>query len=245
MKTRLHFLDALRGYTLLNMIAYHGLWNLVYLYGVKVPWYRGPLGYAWQQSICWTFILLAGFCWSMSRSHWKRGLLVFGGGILVSIVTHLCMPASAITFGILTFTGSAVLLMIPMEKWLRKVPAVPGLLASSILFCLLRNVGEGTLGFEQLVLGTVPQGLYQNLLTAYLGFPPGFFRSSDYFALIPWLFLFVCGYFLYRIFHGRGWDRKLFSRGNIPVLNFLGRYSLMVYLLHQPVLYGLMALWFR
>ena len=74
MKKRLHFLDALRGVTLISMIAYHGMWNLVYLFGVQAPWYRGTPGYLWQQSICWTFILLSGFCWSFSlRSCWLSG----------------------------------------------------------------------------------------------------------------------------------------------------------------------------
>ena len=61
-KTRLHLLDALRGFLLLNMIAYHGLWNLVYLFGVDLLWYRAAPGYLWQQWICWTFITLSGFC---------------------------------------------------------------------------------------------------------------------------------------------------------------------------------------
>ena len=59
-KTRLHLLDALRGFLLLNMIAYHGLWNLVYLFGVDLLWYRTTPGYLWQQFICWSFILLSG-----------------------------------------------------------------------------------------------------------------------------------------------------------------------------------------
>ena len=52
----------------------------------------------------------------------------------------------------------------------------------------------------------------------------------------------MCGYFLFRIFHARGWNEKLFAQGNFPVLNFLGRNSLIVYLLHQPIIYGLMTL---
>ena len=244
MKTRLYFLDTLRGWTLLNMIAYHGLWNLVHLYGIRLDWYRGTLGYVWQQSICWTFILLSGFCWRLSRNHWKRGLTVFAGGLVVSAVTHLAMPQAAINFGILTFLGSAVLLLIPLEKGLKKIPALPGLLASSMAFCILRNVGGGTFGFEGLVLGAVPRGLYRNLLTAYLGFPAPDFHSTDYFALIPWMGLFLAGYFLYRIFHAKGWDVRLFAKGRIPGLTFLGKHSLLVYLLHQPVLYGVMTLLF-
>ena len=239
---RLHLLDALRGLTLISMILYHGMWNLVHLYGIDGAWYTGPMGYLWQQSICWTFILLAGFCWQLSRNHWKRGLMIFLGGIVVSLATHIFMPASRITFGILTFTGSAVLLMIPAEKLLKRIPPLAGLAVSAALFAVLRNVPRGTLGFEGLVLGILPRQWYRNYFTAWFGLPhPGFY-SSDYFPLIPWLFLFISGYFLFRFLQDRGWNEKLFAKGNFPVLNFLGRNSLIVYLLHQPIIYGLMEL---
>ena len=239
---RLHLLDALRGLTLISMIRYHAMWNLVHLYGIDGAWYTGPGGYVWQQSICWTFILLSGFCWQLGRNHLKRGLLIFAGGITVSLATHIFMPASRITFGILTFTGSAGLLMIPLEKLLKHIPPLPGLVGSAARFALLRNIPGGTLGFEGLVLAELPRQWYKNYFTAYFGFRPPLFYSSDYFPLIPWLFLFVGGYFLFRLFHDRGWNDKLFAQGNFPVLNFLGRNSLLVYLLHQPIIYGLMEL---
>lgn len=244
MKQRLHFLDALRGFTLINMIAFHGLWNLVYLFGIRADWYTGTPGYLWQQWICWTFITLSGFCWSFSRNHLKRGAMVFGGGLVVTAATCIAMPESRIVFGVLTCIGSCMLLMIPGEKLLKKVPAALGLAVSFGLFLLLRNVSSGSLGFEGWVLCQLPGSLYRNLLTAYLGFPhPGFF-STDYFPLIPWLFLFVTGYFLFRVLDERNLNRKLFARGQLPVLNWLGRHSLIVYLLHQPVLYGLSLLFF-
>lgn len=244
MKKRLHFLDALRGFTLINMIAFHGLWNLVYLFGVKADWYVGTPGYIWQQWICWTFITLSGFCWSFSRNHLKRGALVFGGGLIVTAVTCIAMPESRIVFGVLTGIGSCMILMIPVAKVSKKLPAAPGLAVSFGLFLLLRNISSGSLGFEYLVLCPLPAFLYRNLLTAYLGFPhPGFF-STDYFPLLPWFFLFVAGYFLHRLLEARGLNEKLFSRGEVPVLNWLGRHSLIVYLLHQPILYGLGLLLF-
>lgn len=238
-KQRLHLLDALRGACLISMIVYHGIWNLVYLFGVPIAWYTATSGYLWQQSICWTFILLAGFCANLSRSHLKRGLLIFGGGLLVSLVTHLVMPGARITFGILTFTGSCILLLIPLEKLLKKVPAELGTVVCAVLFLLLRNCNGRELGFEGFVIGPLPDGLYLNLLTTYLGFPMRGFFSADYFPLLPWLFLFLFGYFLYGILHKRGLDVRLFARGRFPVLNFLGRHSLFVYLIHQPVLYGI------
>lgn len=244
-KTRLHLLDALRGFVLIHMIAFHGMWNLVYLFGVKASWYSGAPKYIWQQFICWTFILLSGFCWSMSRSHFKRGLLVFGGGVLVSLVTCTLMPESRILFGILTCIGSCVLLMIPVEKLLRKIPAAIGAAASFALFALLRNCNQGTLGFERFVVCSLPDALYRNNLTAYLGFPPNNFYSTDYFSLLPWFFLFLTGFFLFQITNRHGWNERLFARGQFPLLNWMGRHSLIVYLLHQPVLYGLGILIFE
>ena len=243
-RTRLHLLDALRGFLLLNMIAYHGLWNLVNLFGVNLPWYNATPGYCWQQFICWSFILLSGFCWSMSRSHVKRGLLVFGGGMAVSLVTGLVMPENRILFGILTCIGSCMLLLTALEKGLRKLPAPMGAALSFALFLLLRNCGSGTLGFEGFAFCPLPAWLYRNDLTAYLGFPHSSFFSTDYFPLLPWFFLFVTGYFLFHAGKARGRNEKLFAKGQLPLLNFLGRNSLLVYLLHQPVLYGLSMLYF-
>lgn len=244
MSKRLHLLDALRGFTLIHMIAFHGMWNLVYLFGIRAPWYTGTPGYIWQQWICWTFILLSGFCWSFSRNPLKRGLTVFGGGLVVTAVTCIAMPESRIVFGVLTCIGSCMLLLIPAEKLLKKVPSLLGLALSFGLFLLLRNVPEGSLGFEGLVLAQLPEGLYRNLLTAYLGFPHRSFFSTDYFPLFPWFFLFVTGYFLFRVLDGNGLNEMLFAKGQIPVLNWMGRNSLLVYLLHQPVLYGLCLLFF-
>lgn len=244
-KTRLHLLDAFRGFLMVNMIAYHGMWNLVYLFGVKAGWYAGTPKYLWQQFICWSFILLSGFCWSMSRNHLKRGLLVFGGGALVSLVTCLVMPENRILFGVLTCIGSCMLVMILLAGALKKIPAKIGAVCSFVLFFLLRNCPKGTLGFEGLVICELPASLYRNNLTAFLGFPYANFFSTDYFSLIPWIFLFITGFFLYRITTQANLNEKLFARGRLPLLNRIGENSLLIYLLHQPVLYGLGMLIFH
>lgn len=243
-KTRLHLLDALRGFLLLHMIAYHGMWNLVYLFGVHAPWYKDTPGYLWQQFICWSFILLSGFCFLLSRNHFKRGLLVFAGGVVVSLVTGILMPENRILFGILTCIGSCMLLLIPLEKLLKKVSAPWGAVLSFGMFFLLRNCNSGILGFEDLIFCRLPEVLYRSNLTAFFGFPPAAFFSTDYFSLLPWFFLFLTGYFLFRVTSQWGWNEKLFVRGQFPPLNYLGKHSLLVYLLHQPVLYGLSTLYF-
>ncbi|MBQ2746820.1 MAG: DUF1624 domain-containing protein [Clostridia bacterium] len=49
---RLHLLNTVRGIAVLSMVLYHTLWDVVYIYGKDLLWYRGPWGYIWQQSIC-------------------------------------------------------------------------------------------------------------------------------------------------------------------------------------------------
>jgi hypothetical protein len=124
------------------------------------------------------------------------------------------------------------------EAWGKK--SILMLLACGfLLFALLRNCGRGSLGFESLILYALPDWLYRNHLTAYLGFPHAGFFSTDYFPLLPWVFLFITGFYLFQITSEKGFNEKLFARGQVPLLNLIGRNSLLVYLLHQPVLYGL------
>ncbi len=240
-KVRYALLDELRGLDLISMMLYHGLWDLVYLYGVPLAWYADTPGYLWQQAICWVFILLSGFCLPLGRNPVRRGLIVFGGGALVTLVTLVAMPADIVLFGVLTFIGTAMILTGLLRPLLEKVPAWAGLALSAALFVLTRNVNQGFLGFEGWYLAPLPFGWYRNLLTAFLGFPyPGFF-STDYFSLIPWLFLFWVGYFLHRLV-GRARMEPLRRSVCLP-LGWLGRHSLLLYLLHQLVIYGLLMVW--
>lgn len=239
-KKRLHLLDGIRGIVLISMVAYHFSWNMVYLYGARWTWYRSNAAYIWQQSICWTFILLSGFCWSMGRNHLKRGLMVFGGGALVTVVTLLFMPQNRVVFGVLTMIGSSMLLLIPLEKLLAKIPAKLGVCVSFFLFLLFRNINRGYLGFEDINIIKLPNSWYQNLLTAYVGMPAADFYSTDYFSLLPWFFLFVTGYYIHKVCeksHVLLW--KILEK-KLPFVDFLGKNSLLVYLLHQPVLYGVL-----
>ena len=241
---RLAGLDTIRGITLLSMMLYHTCWDLVFLFGKKIPGYSGLGGYVWQQSICWTFILLAGFCWSLGSHHLKRGLIVFGSGILITFVTLLVMPESRVIFGVLTLIGSCMLLLIPMEKLLLKLRAEIGLAGSFLLFLLFRNVNTGYLGFENWNILKLPDGFYENLFTTYLGFPQKGFFSADYFSLLPWFFLFLTGFYLYQLVQKNHMMEKLFS-WRVPGFDVIGRHSLLIYLLHQPAVFGISWMLFQ
>jgi len=175
-KKRYHLLDGLRGITLLGMIAYHGMFDLVELYGVPVRWFFRIPGYVWQQSVCWTFILLSGFCWRLGRLPVRRGLLIFAGGLTITAVNFLFMQSERILFGILTFIGTAMLALVPVSGLLKQIPAWGGLIGSGFLFFLTRNINRGYWGFESVILGQVPEGLYRGWVMTFLGFPKaGFF----------------------------------------------------------------------
>lgn len=256
MSNRLTRIDEARGITLISMILYHFMWDLIYIAGIRADWYDGPVGRVWQQSICITFILISGFCFNLGRHHLKRHLTVFLAGALVTAVTLIVMPENRIVFGVLTFLGSAGLIMILIDKVhvrLEKKLDVITLnltmvIGSLLLFLAFYNVYDRfiNLGFFKIDL---PAYLYKGYLATYIGFADPTFYSTDYFSLIPWMFLFMVGYYLYRVLaaiKNKKKDDSLLSmlKGKkiIPSMDFLGRNSLLVYLLHQPVLYAVTLL---
>ena len=230
-------LDTVRGVCILSMVAYHGMYDLVDIFGLPSAWYTGLPGYIWQQSICWTFILLSGMCWQLSRHHVKRGLLLVGCGAAISLITWLAMPSQRILYGVLNLLGLSALLLIPLDKLFRKIPAWAGLGGALLLFALTKNVSRGSLGFEGLVLCQLPSWLYVTDLLAVAGFPSPGFWSTDYFPLLPWFFLFCAGYFLWRLLSQSERAKERLAPSVRP-LSFLGRHSLIIYLAHQPVLMG-------
>ena len=65
--------------------------------------------------------MLSGFCWSLGKKKWKRGIIVFVAGMIISLVTIIAMPENRVLFGVLTLLGSSMLFMIPLEKILKSV----------------------------------------------------------------------------------------------------------------------------
>ena len=191
---RYAFIDVLRGICLVSMIAYHTMWDCVYIFGVNAPWFKTEYARIWQQSICWTFIFLSGFCFNFGRNHLKRGLLVFAGGAVITAVTLLVMPQDRIVFGVLTLLGSCMLIMIPLDKVIKNVPPLLGFAANFVLFILLKNVPKGYIGIGKTAFYQLPRMLYKDYFTTFFGFKFNGFVSTDYFPIIPWIFLFIAGY---------------------------------------------------
>lgn len=181
---RYRLLDELRGLDLISMMLYHGMWDVVFLFGVAQKWYTGRPGFVWQQSICWVFILLSGFCLPLGHHPFRRGAVVFGAGALVTAVTLLFLPEDVVWFGVLTLLGSSMLFTAALDPLFRRVPPAAGVAVSALLFWVTYPTMNG---FWNLPGGrlALPQALYASWPTAYLGFMPKSFFSTDYFPLLP------------------------------------------------------------
>lgn len=218
---RFSVLDVWRSLAVLLMLAYHFLYDL-YIFGVisAAQMFSTPLNIL-ERFICCSFILLAGASARFSRSNMRRGIIVLACGVVVEL--GALVGGQVIRFGILMFMGVSMELYHFLGKYLQKIPPAALGWTSLILFFL-------TDAWTKSARVTV-NWLYP------LGFMGPGFHSADYFPLLPWFFLFLLGTVL------GGWflenrENPLLTRSFPGALTWLGRHSLLVYVLHQPVLYG-------
>lgn len=231
--------DIIRGIAVIAMIIYHALWDMVYIFNVDMPWFESDAGFVFQQSILWTFVLISGFCVRLGKRTLRRSVTVIVGSLIITAVTLIFMPGSLIINGVLSFIGVAMLVTIPLRKVLGKVPCTIGLAVSLILFVLTYNVQHGFIGIGDKAIFNLPDFLYLNNITAFFGFPHKAFYSADYVPFLPWIFLFFAGYFTFGILEKM---KKLMylSAFSCRPLEFVGRHSFEIYMIHQPLLYGLL-----
>lgn len=242
-KPRIWPIDALRGLALVNMLAYHFMYDWVYIFGLPAAWYRigSPGCHVWQQYICWSFILLSGYSLHLARRPLKNGLVVAGCAALLTAVTVLLLPSEAIWWGVLHLNACAVLLTVLLRPVLEKMPPAWGLAAAAALFALTNQLPYGYLGFESRHLAAVPPALYKANLF-WLGLPDlTRFTSADYFPLLPWLFLFWAGWYFARLCPPK--RPKNDAPAPVKPLCWVGSHTLILYMLHQPLIYG--GLWLR
>ena len=228
MRRRFDVLDAWRTLAIVLMVAYHFLYDL-YIFGVisADQLFSAPLNVL-ERFICCSFILLAGASARFSRNNLRHGLVVLGAGLVVEI--GAAAAGQTIRFGVLMLLGSSMVLWHFLGKGLQKLPGWSVAAGSGVLFFAARWWTGRT-------AVSVPW-LYP------LGFiSPGFY-SADYFPLLPWFFLFLTGTAL------GGWclahrENRLLTVSLPGVLTWPGRHSLIIYVLHQPVLYGISYLIWR
>ena len=243
-KNRYNLIDILRGIAVICMIIYHTMWDIVYMMGVDIPFFRTSGAHIFQQYILWSFVIISGFCVALGKKTLRRGAIVFGISVAMGLFTIFFMPEAAIYFGVLTFLGSAMIITSILQKPLSKIPYYIGMPLTLVLFFITYNVSDSSLGFGDLILCNLPEGLYHNLLTAYLGFPHNDFSSVDYVPILPWIFLYLFGFYTYKLFKSKNLLRHL-SVIKIPPLEWVGRQALIIYVAHQPVIMGILLIIFK
>ncbi|MCX4269309.1 MAG: heparan-alpha-glucosaminide N-acetyltransferase domain-containing protein [Lachnospiraceae bacterium] len=230
-KIRYFLVDGIRGFAVINMAVFHFLYDVFIIYGKNPFWYGLPMIHIWQQMICQSFIFISGFVWRWGmEGNLRRGIRLNLYGFLISFVTWTVIPSEAVWFGILNFMGCAVLLLVPLQKGIREIPSEWGIGICFLLFIFCRRIQDGFIGMGIPVWDM----LYSIKILTPLGFPFPGFRSSDYFPIIPWLFLYLCGYFFNDIFRKHDtW--QLTAQYKVPFLSLIGSRTIWIYLLHQPI----------
>ena len=230
MKNRIWELDAFRGLCLVLMVAFHFWDDLVHLFGLI------PLRAEWLFRLMndWggmPFLVLSGVCVTLGKHPVKRGLTVFAGGIAITLVTlgmyllHFADSGIIIYFGVLHCLGTCMLLW-PLFQ---KLP----LWTLTVLGIVLTGVGI-YLKFSDIAVS------FPWLMP--LGIPYYGFSSSDYVPLLPNLGYFLLGAVLGKTLY-REKKSLLPDLPRLGVFSWIGRNSLLIYLLHQPILAGLVLLY--
>ena len=243
---RIHLLDELRGLSIILMVFFHAFYLLGYEF--KVEWCRDwfhffePL----QPVFAGLFIFLCGISCNLSRNNLKRGLLLALVAVLLSAVMwcavywRMVASGSYVWFGILQLLSVSILLYALLHKALNVIPPLVGILIMAVLFVLCYHipVDKGHfIGFPGWIELSLPTFAYDHPLYYVLGLCP-ISECADYFPLLPWVFCFFAGCYG-GVYAKRGKFPSFTYREYVPFFGTIGKQSLWIYLLHQPVLWGL------
>lgn len=228
-------LDAARGIAILAMIIYHFFYDLSFLGIASRDMYAGGWS-IFQKCIAGLFLLIVGISLTISytraqqkhsmpqliRKYVKRGLIVFGFGLLISVVTYVLFPQTFIVFGILHMIGVSIILA---------------------LFFMQFYYLNFFLGLIIIFLGTLTKATMTHNGFLWLGFVTPSFASLDYYPLLPWFGVVLIGLFIGKTLYPKG--KQLFTVKEFigsKTLTWIGQQSLVIYLFHQPLIIGFLLL---
>ena len=237
---RITLVDELRGIALILMVVFHFMYTLS-KFQVELGRFSALFMAVIQPISAGLFILIAGFSSVYSRNNGKRGLITLACGFGVTIVTVLFIPSQAIYFGILHFLGTSMLLYAPIQHYFRRPPVHITIPVCILLFYLTFRINRGYLQVPFFNNIALPAGAYQNPLFSPLGFPSADFSSADYYPMLPWGFLFLIGTQIGVMSTVRTLPDFVY-RSRAAFLSAVGKKTMPIYLLHQPIIYGTLLL---
>jgi len=226
---RIAALDALRGIAIVAMIVYHFCFDLRHF---------GLVGWDFEHDIRWlsartailsSFLLIAGISAvlaqrnAVSDARWPRHVATIGAAaLLVTFGSMLVFPRSFIWFGVLHAIALSLLISRPLINRPHAAIAIG-------VAIIVAGVALASPHFDHRMLG-------------WLGFMTGKPVTEDYVPLFPWSGVLLLGVAAGHWLIGRDFA-PLAPLSRAPrLLPFLGRHSLIVYLVHQPILFGLLML---
>lgn len=236
---RLWEVDAARGVAILMMVLYHLIYDLDTFGGYAIESTSGFWA-LFADTTASLFLFLVGV--SLAISHMRagdggaggghfgkyllRGLRIFGYGMILTLVTWLA-GVGIIAFGILHLIGVSIILAYPLLRF--RLPNLVLGLAVILVGEYMRLQGVSSESPWLLPLGVVPENLFM----------------PDYRPLLPWFGVVLLGLVFGNVLYGRSYERRGVA-GSEPAfarpLEFLGRHSLVIYLVHQPILVALLVL---
>lgn len=206
------------------MIVWHFLFDLASAGLVPETLLQSPVMELARYMIAGSFIVISGVCARLSRRPLRRGLIVLGAALLVSAATYLF--GAPVYWGILHLLGACMLLYAAVRKRWETLPEIYACGAALLVFAL-------TFVLPIRVRVGVPFFFPFGLRTAA-------FASADYYPLLPWGALFFAAAAAGERLGDMPPEKKY-----VPAprpLAWLSRRSLLIYLVHQPVLFALAAL---
>jgi uncharacterized membrane protein len=232
-------IDFLRGLAIIMMIIYHLFYDLDFFNVHNISIISGFWWY-FARTTAAMFILLVGISLTLSYSRaraWnpksnlyprylRRGLKIFSWGLIITLMTWIFLREGFVMFGVLHLIGISIILAYPFLK-LRYLNLLIGITFISIGM-YLKNFTFGSSWW------------------IWLGLTPYNFYTVDYFPIFPWFGVILIGLFIGNLLYP-GYTRKfnLFDISNFSFIRlfcFLGRRSLLIYLIHQPILITLLII---
>ena len=239
-RRRIVFIDNFRGLALIYMTIYHFLFDMAFV--VPTEWGKAAY-YANDNFIVFdtaSFILLAGVSSAFSQSNLKRGGRLLAISVVFTLVTAFVFPGEAIYFGILHLMGLSMVFYGAFEDFFKKLPAIPMIALCVVIFTLTYEISKGFVGIKGLFEWELPAELLQNNLLYPFGFIKAGFASVDYVPLLPWFFLYFGGAYIGGLIVKHRDRLPSFCYANpLPWLSFIGRHTLIIYILHQPIILAL------
>ena len=208
------------------MIVWHFLYDLALAGLVPETLLQSPVMELARYAVAGSFIAISGVCARLSKRPLRRGLIVLAAALLVSAVTYLI--GAPVYWGILHLLGVCMLLYAAVRKRWERLPATAACGAALLVFAL-----TFALPVRVRVRVGVPFLFPLGLRTAA-------FASADYYPLLPWGALFFAAAAAAERLGDRPPETKYESAPRALV--WMSRRSLLIYLVHQPVLFALAAL---